>query len=216
VRFLRGHSSRWKGWAGARWLRADGHVVVTIAGKKIMEHRLVYEQYHDCCLLPYTIIHHKNGIKNDNRIENLQPLYQWQHLVIVGNSERLRKYSPPIPENRKCVKCGVSNSKPNQRGTPSWTKVVGGGYQCHECYIDEYRERPGIRERIKGYYRVYASTPEFKVKNRESTRRYRLRPDTQQKIADQRHDRQLEREIAQREDFQNRVACAYKKLEEKK
>jgi hypothetical protein len=38
------------------------------------EHRWIYEQHYNCCLLPWIDIHHKNGKRDDNRIENLQEL----------------------------------------------------------------------------------------------------------------------------------------------
>ena len=57
-----------------------GYVRVLISGVGyVKEHRLVYEKYYNCCLLNITDIHHINGNRKDNRIENLQPLYHWQH-----------------------------------------------------------------------------------------------------------------------------------------
>lgn len=42
-------------------------------------HRLIYEKYYNCILLPFTIIHHIDGNIYNNSIENLMPLFQNQH-----------------------------------------------------------------------------------------------------------------------------------------
>lgn len=37
----------------------------------IREHRLIYEEHHKCCLLSYAVIHHIDGDKLNNNINNL-------------------------------------------------------------------------------------------------------------------------------------------------
>jgi hypothetical protein len=90
-RLYAGHKSRYKngheGMVGdkhPRWKpeltidKEKGYVILK-GKKKRYQHRDVYEKYYECCLLPYVDVHHENGIKHDNRIENLKPLYKTKH-----------------------------------------------------------------------------------------------------------------------------------------
>lgn len=48
----------------------------------IFEHRVIWEQHNKASLLPWGIVHHKNGIRHDNRIENLHAMTRGSHNVI--------------------------------------------------------------------------------------------------------------------------------------
>jgi hypothetical protein len=55
-----------------RYIEPNGYALVTHNGKRVGEHRVVMEQMLGRQLRPGETVHHKNGVRDDNRRENLE------------------------------------------------------------------------------------------------------------------------------------------------
>jgi hypothetical protein len=96
-------------WKGGRNKNSNGYITLTraifpghekYARNQVPEHIVVMARYLGRALLPGETVHHKNGIRDDNRLENLE-LWACNHSygqrvsdLIPWAEEILRRYKP--------------------------------------------------------------------------------------------------------------------------
>ena len=128
----RGLISNYKNYKGGKKTYTNGYILILKKDHPkannqgyVLEHRLVWEEHHNCCLLPLIHLHHKNGKPWDNRIENLEPLTARQHISL---------HHPKIDKSgRFCIICKSKTTWIDKRGYEYWTHTFG-GFICNRCH----------------------------------------------------------------------------------
>lgn len=114
---------------------SKGYEIMYIGGKEIKVHVYLWEKFNGICKPIGYEIHHKNGIKNDNRIENLE---------ILTNSDHQKTHAGWIKENgewvkKPCTLCGdvflITEFYKRKGFTPAAL--------CKKCHIKVTREYAG-------------------------------------------------------------------------
>lgn len=76
---------RWLGKAKGERIRKNGYIEIT-SGENVgrLKHRVIMEGFLGRKLNNNEVVHHKNEIKNDNRLENLQIMTISEHSIYHG------------------------------------------------------------------------------------------------------------------------------------
>lgn len=120
-----------------RRLEKNGYVVVKRDGEQIREHRAVMQDFLGRKLKTNEHVHHINGNKNDNQLDNLK---------VVESSEHHRTHREAYRKEHGryigCNSCGKQRfflpCYVNHRHGGSWEKMEK-DYLCQKCYYKSKR-----------------------------------------------------------------------------
>lgn len=118
-------------------ITADGYMRVRISGIEVLEHHLVWVRANGS-IPPGKHVHHVNGDRQDNRLENLRVMDKRDHVRHHRIEERTERIGD-VPDGMKwCNRCKTIkpiDEFPLNRADPS----CGRQYWCFPCFRDYQR-----------------------------------------------------------------------------
>ena len=140
-------------WKGGRYIDSSGYVQVRIGPSKyVREHRLVMAHHLKRSLVKGECVHHKNGDKTDNRIENLE-------LTTMKRHTKLHWETGELQESH--IKRGQADCHPD--------RLHYANGKCRQCYMNEAQKRYAEAN----YEAVREKNREYKKRNRDKINAYK-------------------------------------------
>lgn len=111
----RGRGEACHNWKGGRVRLAGGYFRIKLIPSDpfypmasrtsyVLEHRLVMAKFLGRCLKPWEIVHHKNHIRDDNHIENLQLVKDVKHSQITIIETKIARLENKIEEQGRLIR----------------------------------------------------------------------------------------------------------------
>lgn len=162
--------SEWHTWKGGKHKLKKGHVRVYCEdGKYRLEHRVLMELHLGRKLKKNEIVHHINGIPDDNRIENLQVMTNAEHSALHSKDKNYPKVPSTCHPDRLVYKPGLcSNCKRIPRSKRYVEKNKEMLADKRKIYYEKNADK--IRERSRDYEsrkQKKPKTPEQLARSRE-------------------------------------------------
>jgi hypothetical protein len=129
-----------------RYYDRQGYVRIKVAGKLVAEHRVVMSEHLGRELSRSEVVHHKNGVRDDNRIENLEIKSASSHA-----KEHAKERKPEMVE-LVCPTCGLSFEKAASKHR--WNVKTGSRSYCsRSCASKQSEDVPVPHGTLTGYGR---------------------------------------------------------------
>jgi hypothetical protein len=146
ARFRKGHYKERRGQNSSSYKNgkySDNYLKIIINGKNIKKHIHIFEQYHQCCMLKWGVVHHTDKNKRNNNIENLEGMTVSEHMFLHHIKDMSYRF---------CKICGGKTTyKKTKRGTlcELWFGNDIDGWTCNNCYMRQihYKYRNGQKGR---------------------------------------------------------------------